>query len=187
MLESTCQSLYGPSSAHCEHMHNKPCLLRAVRLLPGIPCPAPPSLHVMRAVRVLFVCVVRWLACCAQYPSTLTPMLFTQALSVVAVRPINLRSIHGLQVEELKQHINMLQAVGYNAMEGEDVSPHREDGTAAEGISMRSLEGLLLAKNRHLEHELTMARLQVADLTGMALVIIFCNSLLARHWLLISI
>ncbi|KAL3131491.1 hypothetical protein ABBQ38_007797 [Trebouxia sp. C0009 RCD-2024] len=70
------------------------------------------------------------------------------------------------QVEELKQHINMLQAVGYNAMEGEDVSPHREDGTAAEGISMRSLEGLLLAKNRHLEHELTMARLQVADLTG---------------------
>ncbi|KAL3136045.1 hypothetical protein ABBQ32_007079 [Trebouxia sp. C0010 RCD-2024] len=69
------------------------------------------------------------------------------------------------QVEELKQHIKMLQAVGYNAMEGEDVSPHK-DGTAAEGISTRSLEALLLAKNRHLEHELTMARLQVADLTG---------------------
>ena len=70
------------------------------------------------------------------------------------------------QVDELKQHIKMLQAVGYNAMEGEDVSPHRDDGTGTEGTSARSLEALLLAKNRHLEHELTMARLQVADLTG---------------------
>lgn len=78
---------------------------------------------------------------------------------------MSLGSLRGLQVEELKQHIKMLQAVGYNAMEGEDVSPHK-DGTAAEGISTRSLEALLLAKNRHLEHELTMARLQVADLTG---------------------
>ena len=51
-------------------------------------------------------------------------------------------------------------------MEGEDVSPRREDTAGAEGASMRSLEALLLAKNRHLEHELTMARLQVADLTG---------------------
>lgn len=69
-------------------------------------------------------------------------------------------------MDELKQHIKVLQAVGYNAMEGEDVSPHRDGGTAAEGTSTRSLEALLLAKNRHLEHELTMARLQVADLTG---------------------
>lgn len=60
----------------------------------------------------------------------------------------------------------MLQAVGYNAMEGEDVSPRRDGGTGVEGTSTLSLEALLLAKNRHLEHELTMARLQVADLTG---------------------
>ena len=60
----------------------------------------------------------------------------------------------------------MLQAVGYNATEGEDVSPRRDDETAVEGTSTRSLEALLLAKNRHLEHEFTMARLQVANLTG---------------------
>lgn len=51
-------------------------------------------------------------------------------------------------------------------MEGEDVSPRKDGGTGAEGASTRSLETLLLAKNRHLEHELTMARLQVSDLTG---------------------
>ncbi len=73
-------------------------------------------------------------------------------------------------MDELRQHIKILQAVGYNAMEGEDLSPGKgkngEDGTGAEGSSARSLEALLLAKNRHLEHELTMARLHVADLTG---------------------
>ena len=78
-----------------------------------------------------------------------------------------------LQVDELKQHIKILQAVGYNAMEGEDVSPvggvtvgGDNHGVGPETTSVRSLEALLLAKNRHLEHELTMARLQVADLTG---------------------
>lgn len=76
------------------------------------------------------------------------------------------------QVDELKQHIKILQAVGYNAMEGEDVSPvggvtvgGDNHGVGPETTSVRSLEALLLAKNRHLEHELTMARLQVADLT----------------------
>lgn len=76
-------------------------------------------------------------------------------------------------MDELKQHIKILQAVGYNAMEGEDVSPGNgrpgEERAGAEGTSARSLEALLLAKNRHLEHELTMARLQVADLTGVLL------------------
>ena len=75
-----------------------------------------------------------------------------------------------MQLDELRQHIKILQAVGYNAMEGEDLSPGKgkngEEGTGAEGSSARSLEALLLAKNRHLEHELTMARLHVADLTG---------------------
>ena len=55
-------------------------------------------------------------------------------------------------------------------MEGEDVSPDTvgvdNQGVGPETTSVRSLEALLLAKNRHLEHELTMARLQVADLTG---------------------
>lgn len=64
----------------------------------------------------------------------------------------------------------MLQAVGYNAMEGEDVSPGRGDGAGPEGTSIRSLEALLLAKNRHMEHQLTMARLQVADLTGISVI-----------------
>ncbi len=83
-----------------------------------------------------------------------------------------------MQVDELRQHIKILQAVGYNAMEGEDLSPGKgkngEEGTGAEGSSARSLEALLLAKNRHLEHELTMARLHVADLTGAPS--IFCLS-----------
>lgn len=83
-----------------------------------------------------------------------------------------------MQVDELRQHIKILQAVGYNAMEGEDLSPGKgkngEEGTGAEGSSARSLEALLLAKNRHLEHELTMARLHVADLTGV--LSIFCLS-----------
>lgn len=66
----------------------------------------------------------------------------------------------------------MLQAVGYNAMEGEDVSPGRDGGAGPdyEGTSTRSLEALLLAKNRHMEHQLTMARLQVADLTGTSVI-----------------
>ncbi len=75
------------------------------------------------------------------------------------------------QVDELKQHIKILQAVGYNALEGEDVSSPGDGrgdtaGAGPQDTSQRSLEALLLAKNRHLEHELTMARLQVADLTG---------------------
>lgn len=34
------------------------------------------------------------------------------------------------------------------------------------GLAVGSLEAMLLDKNRHLEHELTMARLRVAELTG---------------------
>lgn len=74
-----------------------------------------------------------------------------------------------MQVQELQQHIKVLQAVGYNAMEGEELpsgnNGHATEQTAADA-SQRSLEALLLAKNRHLEHELTMSRLKVADLTG---------------------
>ena len=62
-----------------------------------------------------------------------------------------------MQVEELQQKVRVLQAVGYGAMEGEDSA---DTGTSA------SLEAALLAKARRLEHELTMTRLRVAELTG---------------------
>ena len=72
------------------------------------------------------------------------------------------------QVTELQQHIKVLQAVGLNAMEGDEGLSGANNGQAPDpaGLSQQSLETLLLAKNRHLEHELTMARLKVADLTG---------------------
>lgn len=53
--------------------------------------------------------------------------------------------------------MRVLQAVGYGAMEADDGS---EPGASA------SLEAALLAKARRLEHELTMTRLRVAELTG---------------------
>lgn len=60
-------------------------------------------------------------------------------------------------MEELQQKVRVLQAVGYGAMEAEDGS---DPGANA------SLEAALLAKARRLEHELTMTRLRVAELTG---------------------
>lgn len=62
-----------------------------------------------------------------------------------------------LQVEELQQKVRVLQAVGYGAMEAEDGS---------DTVANASLEAALLAKARRLEHELTMTRLRVAELTG---------------------
>lgn len=65
------------------------------------------------------------------------------------------------QVEELRQQVQVLQAVGYNSLEG---FAGEEEGTAAgAGEGSSSMEVLLLRKNRHLEHQLTMARLQVAE------------------------
>ena len=63
------------------------------------------------------------------------------------------------QVEELQQKVRVLQAVGYGTMEAEDGA---DAGAAA------SLEAALLAKARRLEHELTMARLRIAELSGEA-------------------
>ena len=66
----------------------------------------------------------------------------------------------------------MLQAVGYNAVEADDTDLNGQSGEVAGGAGgakaghPNSLESLLLDKNRHMEHELTMARLKVADLTG---------------------
>lgn len=66
----------------------------------------------------------------------------------------------------------MLQAVGYNALEADEADLNGQGGEIASGAGgakagqPNSLESLLLDKNRHMEHELTMARLKVADLTG---------------------
>ena len=65
--------------------------------------------------------------------------------------------IQHMQVEELQQKVRVLQAVGYGTMEAEDGS----DTSATV-----SLEAALLAKARRLEHELTMTRLRVAELSG---------------------
>lgn len=78
-------------------------------------------------------------------------------------------------MEELRQQVRLLQAVGYNHLD-DDMTP----GTSGEGTGagsggdgsgggrgglghIGSLEAMLLQKNRHLEHELTMARLKVVD------------------------
>ena len=53
--------------------------------------------------------------------------------------------------------MRVLQAVGYGAMEAED---------GVDPSATASLEAALLAKARRLEHELTMTRLRVAELTG---------------------
>jgi homeobox protein cut-like len=81
-----------------------------------------------------------------------------------------------LQVDELKQQVRALQAVGYGTYETDLATGNSSTsstpgpgaaagalgglGPGAAGGSM-TLEGMLLAKNRKLEHELTMARLQV--------------------------
>ena len=74
------------------------------------------------------------------------------------------------QVDDLRQQVRVLQAVGYNAVEADDADgSHDQDAGGASGARAGqpgSLETLLLDKNRHMEHQLTMARLKVADLTG---------------------
>lgn len=89
------------------------------------------------------------------------------------------------QVEALQQQVRVLQAVGYNAVEADDADLHGQDGENAsvtgsgQAGQPGSLETLLLEKNRHMEHELTMARLKVADLTGTPLLTVspFATSL----------
>jgi len=83
------------------------------------------------------------------------------------------------QIEELKQQVRILQAVtGYGTLDDTHAasSGAGEPGTAAGGGghgassggggslgAAGSLEGMLLGKNRRLEHELTMARLAAAE------------------------
>uniref|UniRef100_A0A7S3QQW6 Cux N-terminal domain-containing protein n=1 Tax=Dunaliella tertiolecta TaxID=3047 RepID=A0A7S3QQW6_DUNTE len=94
----------------------------------------------------------------------------------LAMRPTN------QQVEELRQQVRMLHAVSCNSV-GEEEEAEGETRTPGGLLQMRqsvdagdnakgqsggfgSLEALLLQKNRHLEHELTMARLKVVDTTA---------------------
>lgn len=63
-------------------------------------------------------------------------------------------------MEELQQKVRVLQAVGYGTMEAED---------GVDPSATASLEAALLAKARRLEHDLTMTRLRVAELTGLYL------------------
>ncbi|KAJ7538419.1 hypothetical protein O6H91_11G047000 [Diphasiastrum complanatum] len=64
------------------------------------------------------------------------------------------------QVEDLRKQVKILQAVGYNSIEAEDWE------VAAEGEDLGKLETLLLDKNRRLEHELTLLKVQLSEKTA---------------------
>ena len=74
------------------------------------------------------------------------------------------------QVEELRQQVQALQEVGYGL---EDSGSEPSGGIAGKGKGA-SLEALLLAKARRLEHDLTMARLRLASLAGAAGLSVIC-------------
>jgi homeobox protein cut-like len=71
------------------------------------------------------------------------------------------------QVDDLRHQVRALQAVaGYGApADGDDGAGGGDDEGARLGRGA-SLEALLVDKARRLEHELTMARLQVAEAQG---------------------
>ncbi|GAB4818452.1 hypothetical protein N2152v2_005498 [Parachlorella kessleri] len=77
------------------------------------------------------------------------------------------------QVDELRQQVRILQAVGYNAVEDTGEAPPvagsgNRDGAEGSAVRYGSLEVALLEKNRRLEHQLTMVRLQLAEAQGEA-------------------
>lgn len=65
------------------------------------------------------------------------------------------------QMDELKQQIRMLQSIQYSSPEGED---GEEPDSLANASSQGSMERMLLQKSRHLEHELTTAKLREVEL-----------------------
>ncbi|GLC41611.1 hypothetical protein PLESTF_000273100 [Pleodorina starrii] len=89
------------------------------------------------------------------------------------------------QLEELRAQLRVLQAIGYNTMDvdGDDDAAAAASAAAAAAAAVSgggggnaaasgrggglgaagSLEAMLLSKNRHLEHELTMVKLRVVD------------------------
>ncbi len=91
--------------------------------------------------------------------------------------PANPHPTCHMQLEELRAQLRVLQAIGYNSL---DLEPDSDTPAAAAAPSSGtvggakgggggapgsagSLEALLLSKNRHLEHELTMMKLRVVD------------------------
>ncbi|MEW5305958.1 MAG: hypothetical protein WDW36_008467 [Sanguina aurantia] len=96
----------------------------------------------------------------------------------LAVRPTN------AQMNELRSQLRILQAIGYNMLDADgnlgreeahssslvggggssSVGTEGHAGHRDGGFGAASLEVLLLGKNRHLEHELTMTKLAVVDL-----------------------
>ncbi|KAK9917963.1 hypothetical protein WJX75_000085 [Coccomyxa subellipsoidea] len=69
------------------------------------------------------------------------------------------------QVEQLQAQVRVLQAVGYGAVEADESGDGPSVGSPG---AADSLEAALLGKARRLEHELTMARLRIAELAGEA-------------------
>jgi hypothetical protein len=67
------------------------------------------------------------------------------------------------QVEQLQAQVRVLQAVGYGAVEADESGDGPSVGSPG---AADSLEAALLGKARRLEHELTMARLRIAELAG---------------------
>ena len=91
------------------------------------------------------------------------------------------------EMDELRSQVRILHAVGYNAFDEEDagqpgIGPDgaRGGGALGEGAAggsgggrgsgtrARSLEAALLAKAKHLEHQLTMSKLELSDVRGEA-------------------
>ncbi|KAJ8553420.1 hypothetical protein K7X08_024098 [Anisodus acutangulus] len=62
-------------------------------------------------------------------------------------------------VDDLREKVKILQAVGYNTIEAEDWE------VATSGQEMSKLESLLLDKNRKVEHELTQLKVQLSERT----------------------
>ena len=102
----------------------------------------------------------------------------------IAARPLQATALRAIdsaqtapQVEELKQRIRTLHAVGFSALEEADEGADDQSsrsrsqnpdaaGGALGGVGSAPLETLLLEKNRQLEHALTMARLQLSEASG---------------------
>lgn len=66
-------------------------------------------------------------------------------------------------MEELKQQVRILQAVGYGAEEESTAASSSSASAPVSSSSNVTLEGMLLAKNRRLEHDVTMLKLQAAE------------------------
>lgn len=75
------------------------------------------------------------------------------------------------ELSEARQQVRMLRAVVLNSLEEEEEEDEEGGGAGRDPENsggVNSLEGALMAKNKHLEHQITMARLDVAEARGEA-------------------